>query len=133
MPSSSSDPQFNLTWIATPIPAGHPALISPDPPFTLTQVAPGNYQMTFLNSLEKTVRIFCQGFAQPGIPLWSPLDMVLVTRSSFKFLFPKSVLGGAATIWLGAWWDDGTYTDAAAFFADHPAGGGHHTVPVTTG
>ena len=134
MQSSSSNPTFDLYVVsAAPNHPEHPALPMPDLPFTLTQVTPGNYQMKFDNSLEQTVRIFCQGFTQPANPLWSPLDMVLVTRSSHTLLFPRSLLNGATTIWLGAWWDDGSYTNAAAYFAAHPPGDGHHTVPITTG
>ena len=131
---SSSNPTFNLYVIwGTPPHPDHPAVTMPDVPFTLTQVTPGNYQMTFTNSLERSVRIFCQAFTQSANPLWSTADMVLQTRSSHMRLFPRSVLNGATNIWLGAWWDDGSYATAAAYFADHPSGGGHHTVPVTIG
>ena len=134
MPSSSSTPTFSLYVVAAAPPhPEHPAFTMPDLPFTLTQVTPGNYQMTLTNSLDQTVRVFMRGFTQQSNPLWSPLDIVLNTRSGHTVLFTRSLLNGATTLWLGAWWDDGTYTNAAAYFADHPAGGGHHTVPVTTG
>jgi len=134
MPSSSSNPTFDLYWVpAAPPHPDHPALTMPDLPFTLTQVTPGNYQMTFTNSLERSARIFCLAFTQQTNPLWSRADVVLATRSLYKVLLPKSVLNGATTIWLGAWWDDGTYQNAAAYFAAHPSGDGHHTVPITVG
>jgi hypothetical protein len=47
--------------------------------------------------------------------------------------FYRVSLQGATNLWIGCWWDDGTYADAAAYFAAHPYDPNHHTVPVTIG
>jgi hypothetical protein len=50
-----------------------------------------------------------------------------------EITFFKASLNGATNLWLGCWWDDGSYPTAADYFAAHPSATGHHTVPITTG
>ena len=134
MPSSSSNPTFAIYVVPAMHPhSEHPAFGQPELPFTLTQWSPGNYRITCRNPLQKNVRIFYQAFTDQANPLWNPLPEQLAAGTTRTLSFARSSLNGATTIWLGSCWDDDTYQSAAAYFAAHPAGGGHHTVPVTTG
>lgn len=51
------------------------------------------------------------------------------------FILQHRDLGDATDLWVGAWWDNGTYgqgarEDVMRYFTAHPAGGMHHTVPI---
>jgi len=145
MPTSSSNPTLMTRRIA---PEGshpaHPAVNAPaDPPFTLL-VDPGSnpatYSITFFNSgTDQSVRVYLMAFlsSQPSNPIWS--DASLTCPPNFqppynnKLTFSKSSLGNADTLWIGAWWNDGSYATAPAYFTAHPEGGGHHTVPILIG
>jgi hypothetical protein len=90
------------------------------------------------NGANQQIRIFLKAFlsSQPSNSIWT--DSSLVCRVSppapyDKVTFYKASLGNSDTLWIGTWWDDGTYATAQAYFTDHPAGGGHHTVPITVG
>lgn len=133
MPSLSSNPIFSLYEINMPGHPSHPAFTTPDLPITLTQWSPGNYRITYSNPLQRNARIFLRAFTDPNNPLWTPLDEQLAAGITRTASFAQSSLNGATTIWLGSWWDDGTYSDAAAYFAAHPSDPNHHTVPITTG
>lgn len=134
MSSSSSNPTFTISVVAAKPPhSEHPAFGLPELPFTLTQWSPGNYRITCSNPLRTNVRIFYQGFKDRANPLWNPFPEQLAAGTTRTLSFAQSSLNGATTIWLGSWWDDDEYPTAVAYFADHPAGGGHHTVPVITG
>jgi hypothetical protein len=140
-PSSSANPLYNTVLIHVPDHPDHPA-ISPRPggAFTLLPNPDGvTYQITFNNfHIARTVRVFLKAFVtDPNSPTWSDMSLVLPSNNQYPWIkaltFPKASLSGARTIWLGAWWDDGTYATTAAYFADHPTGGGHHTQPITSG
>jgi hypothetical protein len=120
----------------------HPAINEPgDLPYTLLttpDVDPPGYGLTFTNpACDQQVQVFIMAFQslQPNSPTWSNMSVVLPPNSiSFGqgLGILKSDLGGADTLWIGAWWN-GIYSTTQAYFADHPAGGGHHTVPITVG
>jgi hypothetical protein len=144
MPSSSANP--TLTTSRIPPQGSHPAhpAVNPpaDQPFTLL-VNPSNpltYSITFFNSgTDQSVRIYLMAFlsSQPSNPIWS--DASLTCPPNFQppynntVGFYKASLGNADTLWIGSWWNDGTYATAQDYFAAHPEGGGHHTVPILIG
>jgi hypothetical protein len=145
MASSGSNPTLQTQRIpADEHHPAHPAVIAPaNPPFTLL-VDPGSdpptYTITFFNSgTDQTIRIYLMAFlsSQPSNPIWT--DDSLTCPPNFQppynnpITFDQSDLGDSDTLWIGTWWDDGTYATAQAYFEDHPAGGGHHTVPITVG
>jgi hypothetical protein len=146
MPSSGASPYLTTQLIeGDDRHPDHPAINAlPDPPFTLLpnpDTDPAYYELRFANSgCDQLVRIYIMAFqsSQPDNPTWSDMSIILSpwtpqTRSAASQSFYKSTLGDADTIWVGVWWDDGTYATAQAYFQDHPAGGGHHTVPITVG
>jgi hypothetical protein len=142
MASSSANPLFTTSKIAAnpPHPA-HPAINpQPDMPFTLLTNPGGlQYSIRFFNSgTDQQVRVYLQAFVtEPSSPTWSDKSLSLPPNSQPPNVqtinFAKTALNGATNLWLGCWWDDGTYTTAAAYFAAHPSGVGHHTQPITTG
>jgi hypothetical protein len=145
MASSSANPTLQTRRIA---PEGghpaHPAVNAPDnPPFTLL-VDPGSnpatYTITFFNSgTDQTIRIYLMAFlaSDPSNPIWTDASLTCPPNFQQPYdnpkTFYKSSLGSSDTLWIGAWWDDGTYTTAQQYFAAHPEGGGHHTVPIVIG
>lgn len=143
MPSSSANPEFTTSRVpASPPHPAHPAINpQPDMPFTLLTDPGGSvYSMKFFNSgTDQNVRVYLTAFVtQPSTPTFSDASLVLPPNYQPPYVhqksYLKSSLAGATNLWIGCWWDDGTYTTPAAYFAAHPAGdGGHHTVPITTG
>jgi len=142
MPSSSANPQFSTSRIpANPPHPVHPA-INPQPnmPFTLLPNSDGlTYSIRFFNSgTDQQVRVFLMAFAtDPNNPTWSDASLSLPPNFQPPYIntlsFYKASLNGATNLWIGCWWDDGSYSNAAAYFAAHPSDPNHHTVPVTTG
>jgi len=146
MPSSGSNPMMNTMLIqGDEREPDHPALSPfPDPPFTLVPVPGSNpeyYQLGFANpGCNQYVRVYIMAFqsSQPSNPIWSDMSIMLApwtpnSRSAATQSLLKSSLGNADTIWAGVWWDNGAYATAQAYFAAHPEGGGHHTVPILIG
>ena len=142
MPSSSANPQFTTTRIAAnpPHPV-HPA-INPQPnmPFTLLTNQGGlTYSIRFFNSgTDQEVCVYVMAFVTDhSNPTWSDASLVLPPNFQPPYdhtlTFNKASLNGATNLWIGCWWNDGTYATAAAYFAAHPSEVGHHTVPITTG
>ena len=145
MPSSSANPSLNTVRI--PVDGNHPAhpaIASPaSMPFTLLVNPNSNpvaYSITVFNSgTDQSVRIYVMAFlsSSPSSPIWT--DASLTCPPNFQppyqntMTFFKSSLGNADTLWIGAWWNDGTYSNAEAYFAAHPEGGSHHTVPIIVG
>jgi hypothetical protein len=142
MPSSSANPQFTTSRIpASPPHPAHPAINpQPDLPFTLLTDPDGQkYSIRFFNSgTDQRVRVFLKAFvADPDNPTWTDMSLALPPNYQPPYVntlsFFKISLNGATNLWIGCWWDDGTYPTAAAYFAAHPTGVGHHTQPITTG
>ena len=143
MPSSSANPLFTTSiFIAAnrPYPA-HPRI---DPqcymPFTLLTNPGGDYSIRFSNSAtDQPVRVYLMAFVTDHLnATWSSASLLLdpnfISQPHERPLFfNKAELNGATNLWIGCWWDDGSYATAAAYFADHPSDPNHHTVPITTG
>jgi hypothetical protein len=142
MPSSAANPQFTTTRVAAgPSHPAHPA-INPQPvlPFTLlTEPGGAEYSIRFFNSgTDQNVRVYLMAFlTQPSSPTWSNMSLTLPPNFQPPYThtlpFMKNSLLGATNLWIGCWWDDGTYATTAAYFAAHPPGDGHHTQPITIG
>ena len=145
MPSASNPiSDINLA------PADHHAVAHPKvdillgTPFTLLK-NPGTttYQMSFRNKITGDARIFLMGFTtSPSSPLWTNGSLGVPVapgpNSIHSLGFTAEQLNGSTTIWLGAWWDDGTYgtsgmPETMNYFSHHPDTTGHHTIPVLVG
>jgi hypothetical protein len=145
--SSSSNPLSELNLA----PADHHAVAHPKvdmlaarPPFTLLK-NPDNttYQMSFRNQTTDRARVFLMGFTtSASSPLWTNGSLTVPVapgpNSIHAIAFSVAELNGSTNIWVGAWWDDGTYgsgntTDTLRYFSDHPDTTGHHTVPILVG
>jgi hypothetical protein len=147
--SSSSNPLCELNLA----PADHHAhtiahpmvvILASNPPFTLLK-NPGtnNYQLSFRNQTSAAARVFAMGFTtSSSSPLWSTGSLTLAAASPqgviYQLPFSVADLNGSTNLWLGAWWDDGTYgtgtpAEIASYFSDHPDTTGHHTIPVLVG
>ena len=119
----------------------HPVIV-PDftQPFTLLQ--DNGYTLRFFNRLNAAARVYAKGFvASSSAPLWwgsvsVPNEQPGQAQYVF-FRFSSADLRGSTSLWMGSWWDDGTYpgTEAGtvAYFTDHPDSPGHHTVPILVG
>jgi hypothetical protein len=142
MPSSAANPQFTTTRVApSPPHPAHPA-INPQPviPFTLlTEPGGAEYSIRFFNSgTDQPVRVYLMAFVtQPSSPTWSNMSLTLPPNYQPPYVhtlpFMKNSLLGATNLWIGCWWDDGTYATTAAYFDAHPTGDGHHTQPIIIG
>jgi hypothetical protein len=144
MPSDGSNPTLTTRRIPPDgMHPAHPAVNAPaNPPFTL-RVDPGvpaKYSLTFFNSgTDQSIRIYLMAFlsSQPSNPTWT--DASLTCPPNFQPPYNNTVswfqvsMGNADTLWVGSWWDDGTYATPQAYFTAHPEGGGHHTVPILIG
>jgi hypothetical protein len=145
VPSSSANPTLSTRTVpADGHHVAHPAVNEPDAmPFTLlanSGPAPVTYSLTFDNSGgSQSVRVYLKAFssANSSETLWSYINVTLAASGNQKnrqtLVVEKSLIGAADTLWVGAWWDDGTYSTADTYFAAHPTGGGHHTVPILIG
>jgi len=84
------------------------------------------------------VRIFFCAFldSDPATYIWSNTLGLAATGSGTQQTqtIPLAAQSAPTTVWIGAWWDNGTYASTpagiAAYFAAHPSGGMHHTVPI---
>ena len=145
MSSSGANPTFTTQRIpGDEHHPAHPAVNPPNnPPFTLL-VDPGSnpatFTITFFNSsTDQTVRIYLMAFnsSQPSNPLWTSASLTCPPNFQPPYnnpiTFNQASLGNSDTLWIGAWWNDGSYATAQAYFAAHPEGGGHHTVPILIG
>lgn len=107
-------------------------------PFTLLK-NPGvnQYSWTFNNQTRANVRVYMIGFTtSEDNPLWTYTNSVVVD-SALTPVFRDTDLRSSTSLWVGAWWDNGTYGANAdgvkAYFRSHPNATGHHTVPVIVG
>lgn len=114
--------------------------------FDLVVGADGAYALTFSNHMNPSdhggnanSRVYISIFASDVLNPVLPYSLLLVadtdhSRSSASLGFTSGQTPGATSIWVGSWWDDGTYPDSRdgviAYFRDHPEGGSHHTVPI---
>src|ERR1700722_19001049 len=138
----------------TPQPGDHHAVAHPyvfyDPPlasgFALELYPQGDYSLLFSNGMipgtnnnHATALVFLSAFSDiVSNPKWA--HTVSVSPNANRSLtivrvtFSVGQVFGATQIWVGSWWDDGTYPDSRdgviAYFRDHPEGGSHHTVPI---
>jgi hypothetical protein len=95
------------------------------------------YSWAFNNQTTRSVRIFMMGFTtSQNSPLWTYTNVV-VPNSFLTPVFRATDLHSSTKLWVGAWWDDGTFAANAdgikAYFQAHPDSAGHHTVPVIVG
>jgi hypothetical protein len=108
-------------------------------PYTLNSNDGGNeYSFVFDNECDQGARIYVlvdstsvSNAVYTGSAGYSALS------SGGRFTIPKSAFEGRTNLWLGAWWDDGTYGSdrqgVINYFTAHPSGVGHHTVPILVG
>lgn len=110
-------------------------------PFTLLANERGVYEVTFTNQLSAPVRVYAKAFSASAPDLWSYSVSVPNAAPGGRAYniehFNPGQLNGATQLWLGSWWDDGSYPETAegvaAYFTDHPGGPEHHTVPILVG
>ena len=108
-------------------------------PFTLLPGEMGAYTLTFTNPLSATVRVYVKGLSDSSQQLWADSYPVGPGHNSVHYMhFNAQQLSGSTQLWMGSWWDDGTYRanaeGVAAYFAAHPGGvPEHHTVPILVG
>ncbi len=115
-------------------------------PFTLLKNPVINgYRLSFFQRLDPQVRpdlqvrVYAKGFGtSPAETLWST-SLVIDRRpgdTRYLIFYPPD-LRGSTHIWIGSWWDDGTYPGTPegiqAYFTAHPEGGEHHTTPILVG
>jgi len=150
MSSSAADPTFLLEKF-TPEPGdphgtAHPMVKLPQDlsrPFTLLTNPPppaDSYSIGFNCNLGPnggSARLYMAAFlTSVSSPTW--WNSLAINSSEVKRVrFTKTDLGNGTNLWLGAWWDDGTYAGTlagvTAYFAAHGIDGGHHSVPIITG
>jgi hypothetical protein len=106
----------------------------------------GDYSLSFSNGMapatnnnHATARVYLSAFSDVvSNPIWAHTVSVppnvgrSLTIATVRFTVAQ--VFAATQIWVGSWWDDGTYPDSRdgviAYFRDHPEGGSHHTVPI---
>jgi hypothetical protein len=114
--------------------------------FDLALNPQGDYSLSFGNNVAPSAnnhhadaRVCLSAFSDVvSNPIWvhavSVPPMVQRMFTSVTVTFTVGQILGATQIWVGSWWDDGTYPDSRdgviAYFRDHPEGDGHHTVPI---
>lgn len=149
----AANPVANLN-LYTPRSGDHHTVAHPyvvyDPPlasgFDLKLNPQGDYSLSFSNGMapgtnnnHATGRVYLSAFADAvSNPVWAHTASVppnvgrMLTIVSVPFTVAQVLT--ATQIWVGSWWDDGTYPDSRdgviAYFRDHPEGGNHHTVPI---
>ena len=117
--------------------------------FTLILNSQGDYSLSFSNGMalgtnnnHATGRVYLSAFATTALdPIWAHTASVPPNVGRMLTIVKVSFTVGqilrATGIWVGSWWDDGTYADSRdgviAYFRDHPEGGSHHTVPILVG
>ena len=139
--SEANNPITNLVLADPSQPNNTHPMVSLAPntqPFTLLK-NPGvnQYSWTFNNQTRNNVRVYLIGFTtSENSPLWTYTNSVVVD-STLQPVFRDTELRSSTKLWVGAWWDNGTYGSDAegvkAYFRDHPNGTQHHTVPVIVG
>ncbi len=152
--SSAANPLCPVT-LYTPPPGDdhvpHPMVQLPsgqDQPFTLLiDPTTGTYRMSFQNQLTAQqdqnrwgVLIFIAAFhTTVQEAFWTTTVALAITGTDTEKTATLLVAGEntATSLWVGAWWNNGTFgADEAgvkAYFAAHPSGGVHHSVPVIIG
>jgi hypothetical protein len=95
------------------------------------------YTVRFRSVILNPTRIYAVGFTtDPTHPLWTNCSIVTTNDTTVfhNLNFTAADLHGSSQIWLGSWFDDGTYppnqAGILAYFHAHPNSPGHHTVPV---
>jgi hypothetical protein len=117
--------------------------------FTLNLSPQGIYELSFSNGMapstnnnHATARVYLAAFSTTAAnPIYTVTASVppnidrMVTIVKIQFTVAQVLT--ATAIWVGSWWDDGTYPDsrdgAIAYFTNHPSGEGHHTVTIIPG
>lgn len=139
--SQQSSPSTDLVLADPSHPNDTHPMISLAPntqPFTLLKNPGSNdYQWNFNNRTSNNARVFYIGFTtSENNPLVTQTVQVVAGTGS-TIVVPAASLNSSTNLWLGAWWDNGTYgTDREGirgYFRDHPNASGHHTVPVIVG
>ena len=125
----------------------HPMVMLPPcdtQPFTLLKdSSPANtYSIRFHNEMTagqggNTARMYLAAFTTSvSDPTWTA-SVTAEIGAIISISFNTTDLESGVTLWVGAWWNDGTYPGTedgvVAYFADHPSGGEHHTVPIMVG
>jgi hypothetical protein len=113
-------------------------------PFTLLKDTPppNTYTIEFNNTMTagpniQNARMYLAAFttsvSSPN--WWSTLSVPIGELQQIQFT--TADLNGGTSLWAGAWWDNGTFPDSEQgvkdYFAEHPSGGIHHTVPIILG
>ena len=152
--SSAANPLCPVT-LYTPPPGdnhvAHPMVQLPSSesqPFTLTiNPTTNTYQMSFQNQVTSAqdpngwgVRIYIAAFQTTvSDPFWIDSVALAASGSDMEKTVTLLVAGQNTTtnIWVGAWWNNGAYgadkDGNDRYFAAHPYGGMHHTVPILVG
>jgi len=149
--SSGYDPTFLISKY-TPAPGDHHNVVHPivelpsglSQPFTLLTNPPPPDDMYstgfdyyfWQGGGSAQVRIYMAAFASSvSSPTWWH-SLSITSTSVQRVRFPKSGLNGGTNLWIGAWWDDGTFAGdqqgVIAYFTAHGVDGGHHSVPIIT-
>lgn len=152
----ATNPQGTLT-LYTPQPGdphsvAHPYVVfdaSLQEGFTLIAGADGAYALNFRNGMATTDpggnangMVYVSFFADSVLNPIRVYTSTLIpdtehSRSGAGFGFNPGEITGATDVWVGSWWDDGSYPSTRdgviAYFRDHPEGGSHHTVPIRIG
>lgn len=116
-------------------------------PFTLLKGPNNTYNLTFENQIDGNAnnhhpdaRVYIAAFVtEVSTPTWTHSVKVPAgtPNNSVEVDIPAADIGSSTHIWMGAWWNDGTYPDTLQgikdYFAAHPSGGNHHTVPIIPG
>jgi hypothetical protein len=150
--SEASNPLFPVTlftpehgdahdphpMVALPSGQSHPFKLLFDPGTNTLQVSFQNNLTSGQDPQGVGVRIFFCAFedSDPSTYIWSNTLGLTASGSGTQGseTIPLASQNVPTRVWIGAWWDNGTYASTAAgiaaYFAAHPSGGTHHTVPI---
>jgi len=84
------------------------------------------------------VRIFILAFhdATPSVPIWRNSFPLAKEGTNLQTL-PLAGQNVPTSFLVGAWWNNGDFRSdeqgVSDYFAHHPVGGVHHTVPIRIG
>jgi hypothetical protein len=144
--SSQANPLCQVVLYTPPGGISHPMVQLPPTcpqPFTLLPNPGGTnyYETTFhCQDVSANVRIFAMVYANaPAAPVWTTSIQLAPPPGENKALgFLARQITGAGHLWIGAWWDNGTYgsgdqAQVIQYFTDHPYDPNHHTVPILVG
>ena len=151
--SSASNPICPVTLFTPDGGGGHHDVAHPmtqlpagqTEPFTLLKNTPPpehTFSVQFDNQLTagpgiQNARAYLAAFTTSvSSPAWTG-TLSVPTGETQGISFTRADLNGGTDMWMGTWWDDGTYPateqGVIAYFEAHPNGGMHHTVPIRIG